>query len=101
MYRDAISLDKSVGNDKSPLIDLIKDDKCDPLEDLETSETFEEIFKSAKEILSDFEYLVFTYMVEEISYDNIAKKTGKSLKQIDNTIQRIKIKLKNNFNLQK
>ena len=34
------------------------------------------------------------YMLAEMSYTEIAKKTGRELKSVDNSIQRIKKKLK-------
>ena len=48
----------------------------------------------AKNNLSEFEYTVFNYMVNNFSYNEIAKIMGKSPKQIDNAIKRIKIKMK-------
>ena len=37
---------------------------------------------------------IFEYMLAEMSYTEIAKKTGRELKSVDNSIQRIKKKLK-------
>lgn len=44
--------------------------------------------------LSKMENEIFEYMLCEMSYTEIAKKTGRELKSVDNTIQRIKKKLK-------
>lgn len=45
--------------------------------------------------LSKMENEIFEYMLAEMSYTEIAEKTGRELKSVDNTIQRIKKKLKN------
>ena len=56
--------------------------------------SYNEIVNIAKDKLSDFEYKVFTYMLNETSYQEIAKALKKTPKQIDNTIQRVKTKIK-------
>ena len=95
MLKDALSLDSVHGDSNTPLIDMISDDnRFDPLTNLTSFETFDEVVSLAKENLSDFEYKVFTYMLNESSYQEIAKILEKTPKQIDNTIQRIKIKMR-------
>ena len=37
---------------------------------------------------------IFEYMLSEMTYTEIAEKTGRELKSVDNSIQRIKKKLK-------
>ena len=92
---ETLSLDYEILNDKTPLIEAISDDaKNDPLNNLTSMETYAEVIDIAKEVLSETEYLVFTYLVNEIIYKDIAKKLNKSPKQIDNTIQRIKTKMR-------
>lgn len=44
--------------------------------------------------LSKMENEIFEYMLAEMTYTEIAEKTGRELKSVDNTIQRIKKKLK-------
>ena len=95
IYRDAVSIDDSVANGFS-LEEIISDDRknLDPLNNLTEEETYLELINIAKEVLSDQEYRVFGYMLKELSYQDIAKLLDKTPKQIDNTIQRIKQKLK-------
>lgn len=94
MLRDALSLDHSVGEGQSPLMDMVSDDKFDPLNNLTSMETFNEIMMKAKEYLSEFEYIVFSYMINQKNYHQIANALEKTPKQIDNTIQRIKLKIR-------
>ena len=94
-FNETLSLDYEVLSDKTALIDVISDDsKYDPLNNLTEMETYAEIIDAAKEILSESEYKVFTFLINELSYQEIAKKLNKSPKQVDNTIQRIKNKMR-------
>lgn len=94
-FSETLSLDYEILNDKTPLIDVISDDyKNDPLNNLTSMETYAELIDMAKETLSESEYTVFTYLINETNYQEIAKKLKKSPKQIDNTIQRIKSKMR-------
>ena len=98
-FKDALSLDYSSGEGYSPLLDTISDEnKFNPLHSLASAETVNEIITLAKENLSDFEYSVFIYMLNGSSYQQIAKHLEKTPKQIDNTIQRIKIKMRKVLN---
>lgn len=95
---DAISLNVINDDSGTAWIDSISDDaKYEPLSNLETKETYDEIINMAKENLSEFEYIVFVYMINDIGYQEIAKILDKSPKQIDNTMQRIKLKMKKNL----
>ena len=94
VINDALSLDYVKDDETSPLMDIISDDnKFNPLENLSTLETIDEILSGAKKGLSEFEYEVFSHMLKGESYQKIAAILDKSPKQIDNTIQRIKIKM--------
>lgn len=88
-----LSLDYVYSDTDVPLIDFLADNS-DPLSRLTNKETYNETVAVAKKVLSDFEYKVFTYMINEVSYIKIAEELGKTPKQIDNTIQRIKVKMK-------
>lgn len=91
---DNLSLDYKYDSDLS-LIETISDKpKKDPLNNLTEMETLEEIISIAKEELSDGEYEVFCLMLDNNDYQVIADKLDKTPKQIDNTINRIKNKLK-------
>lgn len=95
LIKDTLSLEYSKDDNKSTLMEMLSDEsKHDPLNNLTSLETYNEIINIAKDKLSDFEYKVFTYMLNENSYQEIAKALKKTPKQIDNTIQRIKNKLR-------
>ena len=55
------------------------------------------VLNTIKEKLSNQEYEVFSYMLDGLDYLEISKKLNKSPKQVDNTIQRIKTKIKTTF----
>lgn len=90
---DSLSLDTTFY--EVPLENLIGDDKYEPLRNIESKDTIEFINNQVKEILSPNELLVYNYMIDGLNYIEIAKKLDKTPKQIDNTIQRIRAKLKN------
>lgn len=92
MEKSNLSLDypNEIGKD---LQDVLTDGK-DPLSDLTSVETYNEVVDIAKNNLSDFEYEVFIYMINGTNYKAIAKALDKTPKQIDNSIQRIKSKMR-------
>ena len=73
---------------------LIGDDTYDPSKNIENLDTIKYIYSQAKETLSCSEMEVYDLLVKGYKYTEIAEILNKSLKQVDNTIQRIKIKLK-------
>ncbi len=73
---------------------LIKDFPEDTYDDISSYETIEELTVKIRTKLSDFEKKVLAMYVRGESYATIAAKTGKSVKSIDNAIQRIRRKLK-------
>ena len=58
-----------------------------------SKERFRELNRYLKTNLSKMENEVFEYMLSEMTYTEIAEKTGRTPKSIDNSIQRIKKKL--------
>lgn len=95
MLLDSISLDYPCGEYKIPLKEMIQDQKNDdPLHGIENKERFEELLKAIKERLSKSEYEVYEFLIQGLNYQDIALLLNKSPKQIDNTIQRIKNKIK-------
>lgn len=97
IYNDALSLDYFYDDLETTLEEYISNDK-DPLSDLTNEEDYNELISNIKSTLSKFEYVVFTFLVNNYSYTDIAKILGKSTKQIDNTIQRIRNKIKSIIN---
>ena len=92
IINEAISLDEENEYNNS-LINLISDNS-DPLKDITSNETINEILSLAKKELSAVEYKVFMYRINDISCEEIAKKMDFSLKQVYNALARIKAKLK-------
>ncbi len=93
--KDMYSLDFSIDDDGSVLLDLISDDgELDPLKNITSNEEYNELLARIKNKFTEKEFEVFSLMYEGFDYLAIAKILEKSPKQIDNTIQRIKVKLK-------
>ena len=92
---ETLSLENNFNGTDLSLSDIISDDaNSDPLNNLTSLETYTEIIGIAKRILSNAEYIVFTYMTNNVPYQEIARILEKTPKQIDNTIQRIKLKMR-------
>ena len=101
IINETLSLEVNVNGSALLLSDVIIDDaSSDPLNNLTSLETYAEIIDIAKETLSEFEYTVFTYMINNVSYQEIARILEKTPKQIDNTIQRIKLKMRKKITLE-
>ena len=95
LLNESLSLEYSSDSDKASLAELLGDDnKFNTLNNIVDEETYREVYALAKNNLSNFEYTVFNYMVNNFSYNEIATILGKTPKQIDNAIQRIKTKMK-------
>lgn len=89
---ETISLNSS--NNVS-LENFIGDETYEPLKKIENLDTIKYINKEVKNILSKTELEVYNLMIEGLNYQEIAIILNKTPKQIDNSIQRIRIKLKN------
>ena len=57
-------------------------------------ENLKQFEQKIKDILSEFEWLVFCLYIQKKSYAEIAKEINRSEKSVDNAIYRIKKKLK-------
>lgn len=78
-----------------PLEDVLSDNhKNDPLMSMMDEEEYLEMIMTIKSTLSNFEIQVFELMVSNFNYVEIANLLDKTPKQIDNTIQRLKAKVK-------
>jgi len=92
---DAVPLDESAGDsDEHPtgMAAFYESPELTPEEKLIEIEDFEELKKRILEILTPLEKEVFEAFAEGYSYAEIAQKTGRSTKSVDNTIRRIKNK---------
>lgn len=61
-------------------------------------ETAKQLLKQANERLSRMERRVLALYLEGLNYRQIAEQMGKTPKAVDNALQRIRSKVKNNFN---
>lgn len=92
---DSLSLDYEYTNGKIDLMDYIEDKTTiNPLDELLFKERNMELREWIRTYLSSFEQEVCLLLIKGYSYKQIGKILGKSYKQIDNTIQRIRNKIK-------
>ena len=92
--KENLSLEYEYFNSGVYLKDILADNDSDPLIKFSEEEYLEQIKIKIKYVLSSFEYQVYEYLIDGLSYVEIAKILDKNPKQIDNTIQRIKKKIK-------
>ena len=94
IYNESYSLDYEYEAFKRPLNEIIGDNTHDPLKTMENEESYKELIQKIEHILSPFEKDVYNLIIREFNYQDIAKILNKEPKQIDNTIQRIRNKIK-------
>ena len=95
VLNNTYSLDYDYNEDGTTLKDLISDSKAsDPLNNLTEKQQYEELLIKIKNVLSDSEYQVFKLYSNGFDYQTIALIMNKNAKQIDNTIQRLKHKIR-------
>ena len=95
LLNESLSLEHVYESYASPLMDLLSDNnENDPLENILKEEKLQELIDNIANALSDAEYEVYTLMINGLKYDEIATLLDKNLKQVDNTIQRVKNKIK-------
>ncbi len=93
-HNENYSLDYEYEAYNKPLSELVGDRNADPLVKVESKEAYEELVTKIKEILSPMEYEVYKLLISGFSYIDIAQILNKEPKQIDNTIQRLRAKVK-------
>ncbi len=98
MQLDSLSLDRDYGEHHIPLVDMIVDDGSDPLLGITKKEEYEHLLLLIKTALSTHEYEVYSLLLNGLSYQEIALVLNKTPKQIDNTIQRLRNKIKKIIN---
>ena len=95
LMSDSLSLEHVYSEDQQPLKEIISDKNMNnPLYNLEIDEDYFDLLETIRQTLSNSEYEVFSLMIKHYSYIDIADILSKTPKQIDNTIQRIKAKIK-------
>ncbi len=97
LVQESLSLDYDYNEQGLPLKEIIGDDKMDPFKTFSDQENYNRIMSQMKSALSESEYEVFLYMTNGLKYNEIAELLNKSPKQVDNTIQRIRSKMRNIF----
>lgn len=94
LFNDAMSIDYSY-TENTTLKDILSDgNKNNPLEKITVDESYEELLKNITKELSNKEYSIFYFLVRGLNNKEIALLLNKDLKQINNTITRIKAKTK-------
>lgn len=94
LFFGTYSLEHQYGEDMVPLIDTIADTTFDPQVKLATKEKIKEIKHTVEHALSPSERDVYELMINDYNYDDIAAILNMNPKQIYNTAQRIRSKLK-------
>lgn len=94
-FKETLSLDHFYEDYDTSLKDLISDNgENDPLFNMTKNEDLKELIKIIEKTLSTGEYDVYELLINGNDCNDIASILKKSPKQIDNTIQRIKSKIK-------
>ena len=92
---ESLSLDYLYEEFNTELKDVISDGgKNDPLNNIESEERFNQLLNRIKIRLSSSEYDVYELLINGFSYQDIAKILNKTEKSVDNTIQRLKNKIR-------
>ena len=94
-----ISLDETIGEEDNEYHDIVAADTRNPEERLLAREELVETIAMLKKKLSSFEYKVFVLFLADYSYEEMTKilsANGESVtkKQIDNALQRVRLKIK-------
>lgn len=82
-------------NDDINLENMLGDETYEPLKKLTNIDMLKYINKEVKNLLSNSELEVYNLLIQGLNYQEIAVILGKTSKQVDNTIQRIRKKLQN------
>lgn len=96
--KDTLSLEYFYDDIDASLKELIEDNDSDPLMKMTEEEEYEELLNKIKDALTPAEEQVFDLLITGLNYRDIAEILDKELKQIDNAIQRIKIKIRKILN---
>lgn len=90
---NSLSLDNIYEDDIS-LYDFAKKDEMTPEEKIVFDSTLNEIYSKLKKLLTSFEYNVFSLHIKGYKNEEIAYKLNKDKRSIENTLYRIKTKLR-------
>lgn len=91
ILNESISFD----DDENMLLKIVRDSSPNPEEIIVDSENEENIINKIKKVLTPLEEEVFSLLISGFKYKEIAQIIDKEEKSVDNTIQRIKNKIRN------
>lgn len=94
LLNDSLSLDNTVNDDETTILDFIFDKSSDPSIYIESKENKLELLNKIYTVLTVFEKEVFELKINSFDYNEISQLLGKSYKSIDSAIQRIRTKVK-------
>lgn len=94
VHNESYSLEQEYEAFNRPLEEIIGDNNENPLVKMENDEHFLELKNKIEKSLSPFEKDVYNLVINDFTYTDIAKILNKEPKQIDNTIQRVRNKIK-------
>lgn len=94
MNNTLISLEQTFDDNNVTLENFIGDETFEPLTKMQNEENYNDLLRMINELLSPFEKDVYNLVINGFDYIEIAKILNKDPKQIDNTIQRIRNKIK-------
>lgn len=92
--KEILSLDYEYQEHNGALMDVLGSEEFDPLVKFSLEEEIKLLEESIEKRLSKKEYEVYKLLKIGMNYQEIASKLNKTPKQIDNTIQRLKSKVK-------
>lgn len=93
ILNESYSLDKEIDGEIDAY-SIIKNNEKTPEEKLIIDQILEETYERIKKEFTSFEYQVFILNIKGYKNEEIAKILDKNTKSIENTLQRIKIKMK-------
>lgn len=95
VMQDSYSLDFFYDDKNASLIEKLSDGSSnDPLKNMAEEEEYAELIENIKYSLTDKELEVFVLKIRGFDYQEIARILNRNPKQIDNTMQRVKAKIK-------
>ena len=91
--KNSLSLNSSDADDILRLERVVDFKAVDPESKIIGEETVAEIWQKVEQVLSKLEFEVFNFYMKNYTYKEIAEKTGKTEKAVNNALQRIRKKL--------
>lgn len=99
ILNDSLSIETTDDDGNMIYESLLSDEKTNPEQMMLDLEQEQNLLKNAKEVLTTFELQVFELKMNGFNYKEISEILDRDIKSIDNALQRIKNKLKNQIGL--